>query len=148
MPNFMPLETWRTQMREFQLDCVASTAQEQAERIREAADLFPRAFALPTGKSGTCGALAAIESMLACRAYESAALTLVEDDATFMLSRGGDGCCLASMVSYGGDEEVIAQGATPALAVLAVRAAALLAGVGERCLPEYLTRQPPASRLN
>ncbi|MBB4860099.1 hypothetical protein HNO88_003437 [Novosphingobium chloroacetimidivorans] len=101
-------------LRDLLHDCVASGAAQQADRLREAAALLG-----PPGRRDT------IEAMLACGACESAALAIL-DKRGFLVSRAVTGTCLAS-VQLGDGEDMTAEAATPALALLAAHIAALLA---------------------
>ncbi|MBU3991608.1 MAG: hypothetical protein KKA12_03510, partial [Alphaproteobacteria bacterium] len=70
-------------------------------------------------------ARARVEALLAAGAPESAALALIGGSAGYMLSRGGDGQHLASVVLPGRGEEVTAGGDTLALALIGALALAL-----------------------
>ncbi|MEZ5742288.1 MAG: hypothetical protein R3D89_00815 [Sphingomonadaceae bacterium] len=113
-------------LRNFHGDCVSSATEEQAERIREAAQVLSRGHrfhrACPLSYN-----FHALEAMLAFGAFESAALTLVGDDFGFTLSRGSDGACLATVLLSDGCEEAMAEASSPALALLAAHAGALIA---------------------
>lgn len=93
--------------------CRVSGADHQAECLREALML-----ARPDAKP------AMIEVMIAAGAFESAALALIGSDAAWMLSRSGEGRCLASVIAPGMTGEADGEGATPALALLAAWAMA------------------------
>lgn len=122
---------WQARMEDFLYDCAASAASEQADRVREAAHLFARSQADGLGLAVPSPDVAAIEAMVDCGAIESAALALLSPDAGFLLSRGGNGVCLASIVLPDGSEEVTAEGSTMALALLAALVSAVLAGRAE-----------------
>lgn len=66
--------------------------------------------------------------MIECGAYESAVLALIGGETAFMLSRGGNGACIASAVHPDGCQDLIAEGCTLALALLAAHVATILAG--------------------
>jgi len=133
-PDFTDRETL---LRDFVNECAGTAPSEQAGRLRDAAILF--------GLSAVDGQ--SLEAMLACEAYESAALLVLGDVPPFLLSRGASGCCLASMVLPDGTEEVVAEGATLALALLAAHAAVVLADP-EAIMPATLPeRARPAGVL-
>ena len=120
---------WRAHLRALAAECDASFADEQAERIRDAWRLLASAplvssggqpFALPPSD--------AIDAMIEAEAFESAALSLIAPDMGFLLSRGGNGLAIASVVLPGGEEDHTASGASPALALLGALALALLGG--------------------
>jgi hypothetical protein len=118
---------WKSLLRGFIERCAASGAKEQADRLREARLLFQ------FDGSGTYVDQAdlpddnTLEGMLDRGAHESAALALLGADTAFMISRSSGGNCLASVVLRGQDGEMTEAGATLALALLAAKAAALLA---------------------
>ena len=68
-----------------------------------------------------------LEALLALGAHESAALALMGDDSAFMLSRGTNGNCLASVMLPDSLEEMVAEGSTLALALLCAFLSSLLA---------------------
>jgi len=67
-----------------------------------------------------------LEAMLACGAQESAALALLPKGASYLLSRGEDDTCLASVILPLTGEEVTAEGDSPALALTAALLASLV----------------------
>ena len=117
------------QLRDFLHECVASGPAEQPARLAEAAQLL---------NGGVDRSKFA--AMIACGAYESAAMLLLGPDLSFLLSRGANGVCIASAVLADEDEDVTAQAATPALALIAAHVAAVLAGDGRAGVP--LRRSP------
>lgn len=117
---------WQARLQDFVYDCVGSAPSEQADRIREASSLFRQATARERPDKPFPEEWA-LEAMLASGAYESAVLTLLDCDSAFMLSRGGNGSCLATMSSPGRGKELTAEASTLALALLAAQASVLLA---------------------
>jgi len=115
-------ELWVARLSDFLHDCVASSVEEEADRIREAAGLFDQA--------DTAGLASArrtdIEPLLAAGGGVCATLAVIGDQPSFMLSRGGDGTCLATFVLGDEPQEAIAEGASLALALLAAYVSALL----------------------
>ncbi len=89
------------------------------------------ALLLPTAR------VDAVPALLSVRAYASAALALLPPEAGYMLSRGGHGSHMASLVLPGMDEEVTAEGASAALALLGALAAALHAALQSGALSSY-----------
>ena len=121
-------EVWAARMRTFLHACVTSTPHEETDRVREAASL------LQCGAAAGAGAVnaSAVEQLLACGAAESAVLAMLGPETVFMLSRGqGDGC-LATVIAAEGGEEIVAEGATLALALLSAYVAGLVAGAESR----------------
>lgn len=103
-------------MADFQATCGSSSAEDEGQRLRDAVRLF-------SGKAASDGA--EVRRLVEAEAFESAAIFLVGEALPFLLSRGGDGTCLASIVAPDG-EEILAEGATPALALLGAYAGAAL----------------------
>lgn len=112
-------------LRDFLHDCAGSAPGEEAQRVREAV--------LELGGSGveTKGPLdvAAIHAMLESGAVTCAVLELMGSGACFMLSRGPQGACLASVVQENGAEEAIAEASSLGLALLGAHVAAVLARI-------------------
>lgn len=131
-----------TRLRDFLNDCVGSAACEEADRIREAGLLLQDA--VPVG--GAWPDLGAVEMMLSCGAAESAVLSILDPEMAFMLSRGVGGSCLATVVVEDGSEEIISEGATVALALLAAYVSLLLTRI-ERARTETVRIMIPRSAL-
>lgn len=106
-------------------DCLASEAAQQAACLRLAA----RTLGLPSERHER------LEAMLCCEAYESAALLVLGAHHRFLLSRGGMGGALASVALSAAEEDVTVEADTPALAILAALAAALLAEERSTSIP-------------
>ena len=99
--------------------CAINTPADQLSRLRDALTL-----------AKTTRSLDMVEVMIAAGAFETAALAVIGDHATWMLSKGGEGRCLASLILPGMSEEVTSEGATPALALLGAWASAALVSRG------------------
>lgn len=112
---------WSARLAVFRHDCRASDASVEADRIREGHALFG-ALAEPARLRHDYPSAAVIEAMLDDGAVESAALALL-GDRPFLLSRGGAGLCVATLVAPTSGKEVSADAGTPALALLAAIAA-------------------------
>ncbi|MDE8651118.1 hypothetical protein [Novosphingobium album (ex Liu et al. 2023)] len=113
-------------MRDLLHDCVASAPVEEADRIREAA-LLLRAAPVSIEGFACAPEFDRIEALLARGAAVSAALATLGEQTPFIVSRGANGVCLASMMRPGGTEELVAEGRTVALALLSVHLTVLLA---------------------
>jgi hypothetical protein len=124
-------------LQDFLHDCVASSPAEQAIRLAEAV------YVLRPGTNH-----AALEAMVACGAYESAAFLILGHDRPFLISRGASGLSIASAVFADGSEEATAEAATPALALLAANAAALLADEGRAAVTPRRAGDAAAPRLH
>jgi len=136
-PDPLPQLVRADRLRDLLHDCIASAAADQALRLGEALQVLASPCDRP-----------AFEAMVACAAYESAALLLLGSDCGFLLSRGSGGLCLASAVFAEGDEEVTAQAATPALALLCAHLAAVLAAEERLSLPVQPDPSGPSVRLH
>ena len=125
-PTAMERALWRERVSELCAACVDASPAEGPARLRECLALLT--LAPEAGFAGAAGlpTVARIEAMLACGAQESAALALLPKGASYLLSRGADDVCLASVVLPLTAEEVTAEGATPALALLAALTASLV----------------------
>jgi len=139
---------WKLRMTDLHKDCTDSLPVEQAGRIREAARLLGGGVSLPVGCPPVSISSDVLETMLAAGAFESAVLYLMGGQSAFMLSRSGNGSCLASVVRADGAEEITAEGATPALALLAAHVLALSEESGLGHLPAEPEWPKPGLRLN
>lgn len=95
--------------------------------MREAALLLRCGTACMAGRNGVDPD--SVEAMLACGATASAVMAMLGPETVFMLSRGQGNSCLATVIAAHGVEEVLSEGSTLALALLAAYAGALLAGI-------------------
>lgn len=117
--------------------CASSGPADQAHRLHQALTLTKAARAREM-----------IEVMIAAGAYESAALAVIGAEATWILSKGGDGRCLASVVLPGMSEEVTSQGATPSLALLGAWASAALVCPARPAADAVLPARPAGTLLH
>lgn len=131
-------------LRDFLNDCVGSAACEEADRIREAVLLLDGG-ASPNGQPPDP---VVVEAMLACGAAESAVLAILHPDMSFMLSRGAGGSCLATVVVEDGSEEMISEGSTIALALLAAYASLLLSRTEREDAEMNRIMVPPSARFH
>ena len=122
----------KARLRDFLHECIGSAPDEQADRIREAFSLLRQSAGKSKGARASLPDEFALETMLATGAYESAAIALLDRETGFMLSRGGNGTCLATIAAPGGAKESTAEACTLALALLSARISALLADPRER----------------
>lgn len=121
-------EVWAARLGDFLHDCAGSAAAEEVDRIREAILLLHDAVWDDARRGCSQIDPVAIEGMLASGAPVSAVLAMIGGETHFLLSRGAGGACLATMVLPDGSEEVICEGATLSLALLAAHVSMLLAG--------------------
>ncbi|MDF2639244.1 MAG: hypothetical protein K0R64_2228 [Novosphingobium lindaniclasticum] len=142
-------EVWTARLQDFLHDCAASAPSQEHDRIREAWLLFVHEPGLRDGQATRWADLnsSGIEAMLACGAAESAVLALIGPDDTFMLSRGVNGTCLATLVMPDGSEEMI-EAATLSLALLAAYVSKLLTGIERRNQEKGVVALPSGGRLH
>ena len=120
-------------------------AAEEARLLREALALLALAPANLATRFARLPRRAGLEAMLASGAGESAAIALLPADAGFIVSRGGNGVHLASVIFDGLDGEVAAEGATLGLALVAALAGGLRNGAGhDGSVAEYDAAGHPA----
>lgn len=139
---------WAAALQDFLQDCDGSDAPEQASRLEEALALLLRA---PVGLAEWQGDLpetAGLAAMIAAGACESAALALLPPEAGYMLSRGGNGVCMASIVLPDSDEDLTSSGQTPALALLSALMLALIGTVAALAPQRGMKFAPQGLRLN
>jgi len=136
-----PARAQVAQLRAFLHMCAGSAACEQGDRLREGARLF--------GLPRDAQALRRFEAMIECGAFESAAMALVADGPGFILSRGSTGACLASAALADGSDELVAEGASLALALLQAHTSVLLAECdGPVPARSYARGAPAGARLH
>jgi hypothetical protein len=118
---------WRLRLAELCGDCAVGLPEEEADLLRAAHDLVTMA-----PEAGAMGELTAhlpprahFEALLGLGAYDSAAIALVPESGSFILSRSGTGEALASVVLEGMEEELTSEAESPALALLSALMACL-----------------------
>ncbi|MDE2597268.1 MAG: hypothetical protein KGL44_10365 [Sphingomonadales bacterium] len=118
---------WIARLDALARDCADAERTEQPRLLREARDVLRLA---PHQVSTPFGLIAdphRFEALIAAQAFESAALALLGGEAGYMISRGGGQTHLASVILPGMTEDVTAEAASAALALLSAQAAALAA---------------------
>lgn len=121
----MDNRTWYAHMSALVGEACDATPAEEANVLRGAFQLLALA---PNGQVARLGRLPSrqrFELLLDAGAGESAALALLPADAAYIVSRGGNGVNLASVMLDGDDDEVAAEASTAGLALLAAFAGAL-----------------------
>ena len=125
-PIAMLAGEWRLRLTELCRDCALADSGEQADMLRLARSLLSIAPEDASGiKPAHLPSLKAFERLLDVGAWESAALDLMPEEASFMLSRAGEGHCMASITLPGLDEEVTSEADTVAMALVSALAAGL-----------------------
>ncbi len=129
-PVRMAKELWCDRVSEHCAACVDALADEGPARLRECLALLTLAPEASSVASDGLPTIASFEAMLACGAEVSAALALLPKGASYLLSRGEDDTCLASVIlplsRLDTGDEVTAEGASPALALTAALMASLV----------------------
>lgn len=117
---------WINALRDLSFRCAAEDADRSSARLREMNHLL----AIAPAKAGAHGLQALgparLDALLRADAADAAAMALFGCGAGYLLSRGGDGHCLATVVFPDVPHEESGSGATPALALIGA-AAMLLA---------------------
>jgi hypothetical protein len=147
-PSQLPYPgTWFDSLTDLALACAGSFAGEEALRLREAHALLGSAPSRDMLAGTRRPSEVVFETLVRANAGESAALSLLGEDAGFMVSRGSEGRYLASVILPGRLEEASAGAETAALAIIGALALALqdfapaTGDRGEAC-------DRPAIRLN
>jgi hypothetical protein len=138
---------WKWQLDELLCNCAAASGRDSAELLREA---FALLSAPPSSIQPLIGRLPDsrhFEALLALGAFESAALALLGDAVGYMLSSSANGASLASIILPGMTQDISAEGANGALALLTAFAAALLQGETKPLSHEHVPANP-SLRLN
>ena len=121
---------WREQVGALCDSSMEAPGAEALARLRAGYTLLRRAPERDSALLQNLPTSITFEAMLACGALESAALSLLPRGSSYLLSRGADDFCLASVVLPHTTEEVTAEGATPPLALLAALCASLVMPAG------------------
>lgn len=138
---------WEARLEEFLNDCVGSMVTDQAARLRDAETLFV-SDARPRSELDASARRETVRGLIEADAAVDAALAIIGEETAFMLSRGGSGTCLATMILPEGSEEVMGEAATPALALLAAYAAALISRAGLDTAAESARTARAGARLH
>lgn len=125
--NPVRTEVWIARLREFVHECVDSGACDEADRIREAALLLQAG--LVSGAVSHAVDPVLVDAMLSCGAAESAVIAMMDRETAFMLSRGQNNACLATVIVGENADEMISEGATLGLALLSAYVASVLSGL-------------------
>ena len=109
----LPENYWRMRIEELGTACRTSAAAGEGDGIREAFDLL--ALAPPGRLAGEGMQLSEhlLESLLAARAYESAAIAMLPEYTGYMLSKGINGVHMASVIMPGASASGAIHSSTP-----------------------------------
>jgi len=134
---------WLAALHELSLCCAGDAPDEASDRTRELNQLLSRAPDISMVHGLRVLGLAPLEAMLRAHAAEAAIMAMFQHGASYMVSRGGDGQSLATVVLPNSHREQSGAGATPALALIGAVALSLAHGpIGVR-VP---ARRVPAHR--
>lgn len=128
-------DVWIGQLEQLVVDCTEADPGDERRVLRQLALLLGLA---PHGLSGRMHVASnphQFESMLAAQAWESAALALLDGQTGYLLSRGASGVYLASVYPAGMTDDITAEAASAALALVAAQAAALAIWARSNRLP-------------
>jgi len=153
----MPMSTgeWRLRLAQLCRDCAVAEGGEEADYLRLALRLM--AMAPEADRMIVADHLppeARFEALIAMGAYDSAAMTLLPEQASYLLSRSGAGACLASVLLPQVDEEMTSEAQSPALAVVSALLACVVtmagaqAGVAVVIEDEVEWQRPAGARLH
>lgn len=129
-------------LRDFLHECVGSAPAEEADRVREALLLLPR----PAGAARPSDA--GVEAMLDSGATLCAVLALIGNRTPFLLSRGQGQTHLATVLGHDGQEEMVSEGPTLALALLTAHVSACLMGLERTSGLAEMPTLPLSARLH
>lgn len=124
-------DVWIGELEQLVVDCTEADPGDERRVLRQLAlllGLAPHGLALSYGLSGKARMATnphQFETMLAAQAWESAALALLDGQTGYLLSRGASGIYLASVYPAGMTDDITAEAASAALALVAAHAAAL-----------------------
>lgn len=120
------LSEWQVGLRAFITACDAAPRGDEARQVRAARALLSGAPEASSFCPELLPSEAAIETMLAAGAGESAVLAMLTPGTALLLSKGGDGAAMASVALPDRPVDHSATGETLALALLVALARALL----------------------
>lgn len=120
---------WRLRLAELSRDCAVAQPEDEAARLGTAHDLLMLAPDVPELEDITCDLLprARLDGLLAAGAHDTAALALMPESASYILSRSRAGGALASVLLTGMEDDLTSQGESVAMALISALAACLAA---------------------
>lgn len=119
------LQHWRSELAELAFACASAAPAEAGDLVLAARDLLAAAPGEWGRRLAGLPSRAALAALLAAGGSTSAALTLIEGRAGYMLSHAPAGCPMATVVFEGLTAEASAEGDCPATALLGAIAACL-----------------------
>jgi hypothetical protein len=122
---------WRLRMAQLCAACADADAEDEGSMLDRAAALMALEPALATGHADHLPPRARMQALLQLGAHDSAAMALVPEGASWLISQSGDGGSIASVLLPGMAEELTAQAPSPALALVAALSAALASLEGD-----------------
>jgi hypothetical protein len=137
-------DMWAARLRSFACRAMACPLEYEAQIVREGATLIDAGSAVLNADAVDFDRL---ETMLNCKAMESAVLSLMPDDTVFMLSQGQGRTCLATVIAGSGAEEIICEGPSVALTLLTAYISALLVPLERQDLTSRMSARQPLTRL-
>lgn len=124
-PQLPAPDSWFDSLGELALACAGAYADDEAELLRRFYAMIDHAPSTAFLDGIGHGDAMLFETLVSLGAATSAALSLIGEDSGYMLSRGGNGQYLASVMLPGRYEEATAGADTAALAIVGALAIAL-----------------------
>ena len=115
---------WADQATALSLECAVTPHRYQANMLRQTDALMGHAPAAISSLIAPPPPLGHFEALLSVGAYETAAIALLGTGIGYLVSRGPEGSCLASVVLPGMSEDMCVEASTEALALLSALLAA------------------------
>lgn len=152
----MTISEWRLRLAELCRDCVLADSDAEADCLRLAHALMMQAPENPRAVNGFDPAvvlshlppMARIECLIEEGALESVALSLLPEDASYLMSRSIDGAWLASVFLLGMEEDLTSQGGSLAMALTSALLAALAQVTqGETAAPREREIRPQPAEI-
>ena len=142
------LEAWQDRLAELAFSCASATSSEAGEQVLAARDLLSTAPGEWARRFAGLPDHAALAALIAAGGTLSAALSLIEGRAGYMLSQAQAGCPMATVVFEGLTGEASAEGDCAATALIGALAATLAGPALKLDGYQTVATPPPGARLN
>jgi hypothetical protein len=121
----MTMAEWRLRLAELCRDCASAESEDEGDLLLKTYGLIAKAPQVQSGLHDHLPPMSTMQALVKLGAHDSAALALMPENASYILSRSIDGDCLASVILPDMDEEMTSEAQTPALSLLSALAACL-----------------------
>lgn len=142
------VKTWQDRLAELAFSCASATTSEAGEQVLAARDLLSAAPGEWGRRLAGLPDRAALQALIAAGGTLSAALSLIEGRAGYMLSQAQAGCPMATVVFEGLTGEASAEGDCPATALIGALAATLAGPALKLDGYQAIAAPAPGARLN